>query len=105
MAPPSRLSGLETAGRAGGGCFICGAMTPLAYAALLRITTPSVAYGLVLLLAASSLCYLGVQRAAITHMGKRQLAAQTASLLVPCLVLARLAGGHIAELWAPGAHA
>ena len=98
MAPPSELTGVESALRVGGGCFACGIATPLAYNALLLVTSPGTAYLLVLLLAVVSLCYLGWRRAAITHMGKRQLAAQTASLLVPCLVIARLAGTHFTQL-------
>ena len=101
MAPPSELSGFESAIRVCGGCFVCGSTTPLVYTTLLQITSPATSYLLVLLLSAVSLCYLGVRRAAITHMGKRHLAAQTASLLFPCLILARLAGSrwlsHLAQ--------
>ena len=98
MAPPSELSGIESAGRVGAGCLLCGAATPLTYAALLLYVSAWSAYVLTLLLATAMLCYLGVRRAAITHMGKRVLAAQTASLLLPCLVLARLAGARLTAI-------
>ena len=98
MAPPSELTGVESAYRVGGGCFACGIATPLAYNALLPTTSAATAYLLVLLLAVVSLCYLGWRRAAITHMGKRQLAAQTASLLIPCLLIARFAGTHVTQI-------
>ena len=96
MSPPPPISPVAAAMRAGGGMLLGAAPLLLAWTALDHIldsaTSQSYLYLLVMLLGALALGYVGSLRAAITHQKRTQLALQTSALVVPGVLLARLAG-------------
>ena len=107
MSPPALISPHASALRIGGSMLASGAMLQLVgwmLEAGMRAPSPSGrrppsfwpasnAVYLPLLLGGLGLLYLGSLRASITHQMRRKLAMQTCAVAVPCVVLARWAGG------------
>ena len=107
MSPPALISPHASALRIGGSMLASGAMLQLVgwmLEAGMRAPSPSGrrppsfwpasnAVYLPLLLGCLGLLYLGSLRASITHQMRRKLAMQTCAVAVPCVVLARWAGG------------
>ena len=106
MSPPPQISPAAAAARAASGMLLCGGPMLLAQLILERIVdndaeassrvgalrSSSRVYVSMLVLGALAMAALGSWRAAITHQQRGRLALQSCALVIPGMLLARLAG-------------
>ena len=107
MSPPSLISPLASAGRIGGSMLASGgALLLIGWLLEAGLRAPSTSgrrspsfwpasssVYFLLLVGCVGLLYSGSLRASITHQQRRKLALQTCAVALPCVVLARWAGG------------